>query len=253
MQIDNAHIEKVRKQFSQRIPTYEKAANWMLSRELLVAQEQMAGKPVSENAECLDVCCGTGIVGRNLLSHGWRVTGIDATPEMAEVAAKYYPTSVGAAESMPFASNRFDLVTLRQSFMLTDGEKVLDEIFRVLKPGGRFLLIQSVAFSEKDNAVYEKVQWARHINMKRYDRAEDLEASFLRAGFGKIQKEFLRIRESVDHWLESAPELSSEIRSNIREIILAAPDSYKSERNVGIDKGKLLEDWNWLLICGKKP
>lgn len=246
------HHENIRNQFAQRILTYEHAARWMLDEDLIGAQRMAAGEPEIGENQCLDLCCGTGIVGRNLIDLGWKVRGVDLTPEMAWVASQYFPVKIGSIESIPYPDGTFDLATLRQSFMLVNGPVALAEIYRVLKPGGRFVLIQSVPFSGDDNDVYEKVQRARHINLTTYYRTEDLEGSLKNAGFMITAKETLRVRESVDHWLNSAPELKPELRQEIRNLIAEAPASYRESRSVEINGGELFEDWNWLIITGAK-
>lgn len=246
------HHDNIRSQFAQRILTYERAARWMLDEDLITAQRTAAGEAPAKANSCLDLCCGTGIVGRNLLNLGWKVKGLDLTPEMAWVASQYFPVKIGSVEEIPYPENSFDLATLRQSFMLVNGAKTLKEIHRILKPGGRFMLIQSIPFSDDDNEIYEKVQWARHINMLTYYRGQDLERAMMDAGFSIADSQTLRVRESVDHWLNSAPELPGELRNNIRSLIADAGEDYKKARNVEINGGELFEDWNWLILTGQK-
>src|SRR5689334_11148363 len=134
--------DNIRHQFAQRILTYEQAAKWMLSPELIAAQNAIVGPPSEGRDQALDLCCGTGIVGRNLKTLGWKVKGLDLTPEMAWVASQYFPVKIGSVEQIPLPENSFDLAILRQSFMLVNGGRALDEIHRVLKPDGQFVLIQ---------------------------------------------------------------------------------------------------------------
>lgn len=246
------HHDNIRNQFAQRILTYERAARWMLDEDLIAGQRAAAGEAPAQANQCLDMCCGTGIVGRNLLNLGWKVRGLDLTPEMAWVASQYFPVKIGSVEEVPFEASSFDLVTLRQSFMLVDGQRTLREVHRILKPGGRFVLIQSIPFSEEDNEIYEKVQWARHINMLTYYRGQDLERAMMDAGFTIADSQTLRVRESVDHWLNSAPELAVDLKNKIRSLIADASDGYKHVRNVEINGGELFEDWNWLILTGQK-
>jgi ubiquinone/menaquinone biosynthesis C-methylase UbiE len=249
--MEQKHYNNIVNQFAQRIQTYEKAASWMLDANLLKAQIKAAGSPKEGSNECLDLCCGTGIVGRELLQHGWNVTGIDITPQMVEVANKYFKSTVGSIENMPFESQKYDLVIIRQAFMLVNGDKTLKEIRRILKPNGRFILIQSVSFSDLDDAQYEKVQKARHINMLMYYRTIDLKNEIQKNGLEVIEESFLTVQESIDHWIKSAPELSSSLREKIRLLISHAPSEYKVTRNVKEVNGELFENWNWVLITSK--
>lgn len=244
--------EKIRRQFARRIATYERAAAWMLSPELIQLQRETVGIGPETGNQCLDLCCGTGIVGRHLLDLNWKVTGLDLTPEMGFVASEFFPVKIGSIEKIESDDEVYDLAILRQSFMLVDGDKAMREIFRVLKPGGRFILIQSTSFSDEDDEVYSQVQWARHINQTTYYRAEDLKNIMIKHGFDVVSTRHLRIRESVDHWLNSAPELEPSVRQQIRGLIAQAPDSYKKIRRVEEVGGELFEDWNWIAITGAR-
>jgi ubiquinone/menaquinone biosynthesis C-methylase UbiE len=44
-----------------------------------------------ENARILDLCCGTGQMARKLTALGYRVTGIDGSPEMLSYARENAP------------------------------------------------------------------------------------------------------------------------------------------------------------------
>src|SRR5579885_833755 len=168
------NYESVRKQFSIRVGTFNTAARWMLDESLLLAHLEAAGRPRPGADRALDLCCGTGIVGKALKTQGWEMTGIDVTEEMVAEANRHFPAGAGSVDRMPFADRSFDLAVLRQSYMLLDAERALAEIKRVLKPDGAFVLSQSVPFSSADEPRYREVQLARHINIIKTDSAESL-------------------------------------------------------------------------------
>jgi SAM-dependent methyltransferase len=96
----------------------------------------------------LDVGTGTGIVARRtapLVLPDGTVTGIDLSPDMLAVAssmANEEGLSVdwqeGRAEDLPFPEGSFDLVLCQFALMFfTDRGAALDEMRRVLVPGGR--------------------------------------------------------------------------------------------------------------------
>ena len=107
----------------------------------------------------LDVGSGTGTLALALrLSVGTgEVHGIDASPEMIEVAKEKAAKAgsdidfqIALIEAIPFPDATFDLVT--SSLMLhhlpDDLKRTgFDEIRRVLKPGGRFMAMDFVAHS----------------------------------------------------------------------------------------------------------
>lgn len=91
----------------------------------------------------LDVGCGTGNYTSALAEKGVHLIGLDPSSTMLEKAQKQHrgmQWHIGKAESIPFDDNSMDGVlatlTLHHWDDITAGFK---EIYRVLKPGGRFL------------------------------------------------------------------------------------------------------------------
>jgi ubiquinone/menaquinone biosynthesis C-methylase UbiE len=64
---------------------------------------------------------------------------------------------------LPFPDNSFDLVISNGAFnLVVDKVKALSEVFRVLKPGGRFLLADQVLAGELPRETKARVEnWAR--------------------------------------------------------------------------------------------
>lgn len=112
---------------------------------------------------CLDVGTGTGEIAFLLAEHAGKdgdVIGVDITPKMLELAEmkmkeRDLPKPVsfeeGDALSLRFEDDHFDVVT--SGYMLrnvTDIQKAIDEMYRVLKPGGRVVVAE---LSKPDNRV----------------------------------------------------------------------------------------------------
>ena len=99
----------------------------------------------------LDICCGTGsttaIIAEEV--NQGHITGVDLSPDMLAIARKKVPAQwVGftraSVDALPFADNSFDCAFC--SYGLHEIPKevragALKEIFRVLKPGGKFLAL----------------------------------------------------------------------------------------------------------------
>ncbi len=109
---------------------------------------------VRPGQKLLDVGCGTGslaIVAKAKLGPDGEVHGIDAAPEMIEVARRKADNAgtdvrfqVGLIEDIPFPDDQFDVAL--STFMLHHlpddlKRKGFAEIYRVLKPGGRFATV----------------------------------------------------------------------------------------------------------------
>lgn len=109
---------------------------------------------VKKGNKALDAACGTGNLSRAveaLVGPSGEVYGIDAAPEMIAVAqrksaqrgsaAKF---QVGLFENLPFPAKFFDVAVSRLAIHHLPANlrpAAFAEVYRVLKPGGQFLII----------------------------------------------------------------------------------------------------------------
>ena len=99
--------------------------------------------------DALDVGCGTGFLTFELASRGYRLTGVDFAPAMiAQARQKAAERAVAVrfeeadAEQLPFPAASFDLVISRHLlWTLHRPEVAIDEWIRVLRPGGRLVVV----------------------------------------------------------------------------------------------------------------
>jgi demethylmenaquinone methyltransferase/2-methoxy-6-polyprenyl-1,4-benzoquinol methylase len=96
----------------------------------------------------LDVACGTGLVAvesAKILGTAENITCLDPSEGMLSVARSKLPARFvqGRAESMPFADNSFDFLTMGYALRhVSDLETTFREYRRVLKPGGKILILE---------------------------------------------------------------------------------------------------------------
>lgn len=97
-----------------------------------------------KNKKVLDVGAGTGRISLELFSLGAQVTALDVSDKILEVLKrknKKIATVVGEAEDLPFENDSFDLVVAAFLIVhLKDPARFFDEVYRVLKSGGIFLV-----------------------------------------------------------------------------------------------------------------
>lgn len=143
--------------------------------------------------KCLDIGTGTGEIAFLLAEDAGEegeVYGVDITPKMLEFAEikmkeKDLPKpvifEVGNALDLKFEDNTFDVVT--SGYMLrnvTDVQKAINEMYRVLKPGGKAVVAE---LSKPDNRVvryfYELYMKHRVSRLgRKYDKGEAIDGRY---------------------------------------------------------------------------
>jgi ubiquinone/menaquinone biosynthesis C-methylase UbiE len=101
---------------------------------------QAAGKTI--NGRVLEDGCGVGEYLVHLAEHAQQAIGLDYEFERTLEARIKVPEVVcGAGEKLPFPDNYFDLVLSHEVLEhVQDDQQAVNEIIRVLKPGGRLIL-----------------------------------------------------------------------------------------------------------------
>lgn len=121
---------------------------------------------VYEDANVLELACGTGIVTRYLrdrLGPNARLVATDLNDAMLSYAARKFTPEDGIewkqadAADLPFADESFDAVVCQFGLMFVpDKEKALSETYRVLKLGGTFLfnVWDAIEYNELPNIAH---------------------------------------------------------------------------------------------------
>lgn len=155
--------------FSRVAPNYDLLNNVIsLGTQKLWRKTLFKQLQVDPHANALDVCCGTGDLAIELAKRipSGRVTGLDFNKKMLELAFEKTKTIgnlfliQGDAMQLPFDDNSFDIVTIGFGLRnVPDADRVLSEIYRVLKPGGQFV---SLEMSQPTNPVI-KLGWEAYF------------------------------------------------------------------------------------------
>lgn len=89
----------------------------------------------------LDLAAGTGVLTRELLTTGAEIIAVEPVAEMRSALPAGARVMDGTAEAIPLPDGTVDVVTVAQAFHWFDGPRALQEIHRVLRPGGALALI----------------------------------------------------------------------------------------------------------------
>ena len=110
----------------------------------------------------LDAGCAYGYGTRFFARKAERTFGIDPNPQLIEVARRRYPDIeffVSGVEHMHFDAGTFDLIVMADVLEhVRDERQTLDEVFRLLKPDGKFIVTVPnrglFSFLDLDNMVF---------------------------------------------------------------------------------------------------
>jgi SAM-dependent methyltransferase len=144
--------------------------NRMIDRlQFRAVRRAIAIAGVAPGARVLDVGCGTGRWLRRYKDLGLVATGVDATPGMLTVARERgtaVPVVAGEAGFLPFSDAKFDCVsdiTVVQHIPKAQQPQALGEMLRVLKPGGRLILLELVRGDDAHIFPRSADDWIRQV------------------------------------------------------------------------------------------
>jgi len=220
----------------------------------------------------LDVATGTGRVARPVAKrlNGGRIIGVDQALAMLDVGHQHqepipaYDQSAGAADALPFKANSFDRAFV--SFSLHhfgNPTGVVHEVLRVLKNGGRFVVLDPVIEETKDSvdvaleAKINQVFRRTHGNDFRFHTSSSIQRLLTKAGFRVPRSNIMSYafnQEGMDgiptgrHWLEVAEELEREAP----ELVERMKKTYFTWHRHG-DHVHVKGSFSYALITGVKP
>ena len=124
--------------------------------------EEMHIEFIDNNDNVLEIGAGTGIHTHSLLETGAFVVATDISPNSVQIIKKKYKeysdkliAKVADMELLPFDNETFDVVCSAGSLSYGDNQIVMNEIHRVLKPGGKLIIVDSL----HENPLYIINRW----------------------------------------------------------------------------------------------
>lgn len=144
-----AKPEFVNRLFDQGARHYDAVVDWgFLHSGASYRRRALRQHGLRPGDHLLDVACGTGLVAveaAKILGTADHITCLDPSAGMLAVARSKLAAHfvLGRAEEIPLADNSFDFLTMGYALRhVTDLETTFREYRRVLKPGGRLLILE---------------------------------------------------------------------------------------------------------------
>lgn len=121
------------------------------TKDMLRQREELMRIVLPKPGErALELGSGNGIFSRELIEHvgsDGQVIGLDASENILEMSRHICPNGefvLGDAQDLPFEDAAFDVVVAAQLFCFLDNvDHGLTEAYRVLKPGGRVVILDT--------------------------------------------------------------------------------------------------------------
>jgi ubiquinone/menaquinone biosynthesis C-methylase UbiE len=166
------------------------------------------------NDRATDLACGPGTLALRFAKHVRWIVGVDLTPAILKRARNsaqadgignlYF--ALGDARALPFADASLDLVVTSYSLHhIPDPERVIREMARVLRRGGRAGMLDMLV-PEDPNAAERRnqIEIARDPSHTRALPKSEFEKLFAGAGLRVTASELDEHMRSFDHWLHVA-------------------------------------------------
>jgi ubiquinone/menaquinone biosynthesis C-methylase UbiE len=210
----------------------------------------------------LDVACGAGHTGLYFAKLGMDVTMTDvSTGMLAQARALAEGEGVVAeffaapAEKLPFADGVFDLVTCRvAAHHFSCPASFVMESARVLKPGGRFLVIDGTVedgHSAAEAWIHE-VEKIRDPSHQRFIRPLQWKHLCGHIDLEVIHDEVFPLKQPDLEWYFEAAGTAEEGRERVRQLVAEAPREARELFRIGREEEKWVWWWQRLILIAVK-
>lgn len=204
----------------------------------------LAAADPSPGVRVLDLGCGAGHTALAFAARGAEVTGLDLTAAMLaqgrRMAGERGLSNVefreGDAAAIPFPAAHFDVVTSRLSaHHYAQPRRAVAEVARVLRPGGRFFLVDSVSPADpaQDTFLNTIERLRDHSHVRDHSVAEWI-ALCAAEGLEAILLGSFKLRIGFADWVARVETPPQEV-AMLRTLLGQAPDEVSAAFAVGAD------------------
>ena len=247
-------MKDVRAQFGKTAAAYVSSATHASGEDL----ERLLAVAQPRNSDlALDLGCGVGHTLRRLAPLVSFAVGADATLEMMQAGRASVVTAANAAfaqsdaSALPFGDATFDVVTCRlAAHHFHDAASAFREVARVLRPGGRCVLVDNYAPDDPvlDTFINE-LETLRDASHVRNETADGWRALLEGAGLrASVASDLMTTKLTTEGWLERSQtptDRADEVRRRLRGASAAAVSTFRiTDTTFSVPK---------IVILGEKP
>ncbi len=254
-----SNIGAIHLSFGMQAEEFEKSGMYFSNREYL--DYCVSAIEPAPTGSVLEVAAGTCACGRSLAPFVQTVTCLDTTSAMLDIGKKEAEKSrlnnmvfvKGQAEELPFLENSFDIVISRLAFHhFPDIEPPFKEMARVLKTGGKLVLIDMEAPEEQLRTTRDKIESMRDpSHTKNLNQAELLKL-FADHSLSIMKCEKTEIPVALENWMDltktppvTRAKIISYMESDIKGEAKTGFSPYLKDNNIFFRQ-------NWTIIIGKQ-
>ncbi|EKN65286.1 hypothetical protein BABA_20861 [Neobacillus bataviensis LMG 21833] len=235
----------VQKQFGKSADSYVTSSIHKDGKDLGKLLEMAS---IKGEEKLLDIATGGGHTANAFAPYVKKVTAVDLTPEILAAAEKFIKGNGhqnvefvhGDAENLPFPNEAFDMVTCRIApHHFPNVKRFIEEVHRVLKPNGQFLLEDNVVPEEDDfDQFYNKIEkWRDFSHFRAWKKSEWLRRLEL-AGYEIVEWHRFEKTFRFDPWCNRM-NLPQEEKAKLAEFMKSATEKIKNKFRLVLEEGQI--------------
>lgn len=260
MDSSRLHKSAVQEQFGKTAQDYVSSPTHASGQDIVRLVELTEAKP---DDVALDVATGGGHTALALAPFVGQIVASDLTPRMLAAAREHIlgkgienaSFEIADAEDMPFDDASFDIVTCRIApHHFSDIAAFGREVGRVLRSGGRFVLMDSTSPDNDDlDAFINELEQRRDTTHVRSHRLDEWIAVLEAAGLTVDHHEPVVRAHEYESWTARS-RMTPEDRQALDDWVLETPEWIRDHFGVEIEDGKILHFVDFkTLIRARKP
>lgn len=254
-----ANLETINQSFGIQAPNFEsKSVNFSKEEYLDYILSNVA--PHKQDT-VLEVAAGTCVCGRSFAPLVQTVVCLDATIPMLQIGKQEADNNrlnnivfmKGYAEELPFLDNSFDIVFSRLAFHhFTEVEIVFSEMVRVLKPGGKLVMIDMEAADEPLREIEDEIETLRDPSHIKNLSKTEMQNLFTMNNLTLQICETTEIQQQLINWLaltktpeKIQTEIVSRMYADINGLKKTGFSPYVVDKSIHFNQ-------KWVLLLGRK-